>query len=162
MVSRKKTLVPLPDTIWWSAGRSALEQSDDAAGEHLAKLAGTGAIEEFAVRDHPAGRGPGRVFDALWRPEEGVSVRARMLLSAPADGPLWEWEIAAEASVPWNWSWSSPAFVFWAEEQKVAVGSVPGPGIFCAFRAVQLRVFARGGPHAGAEQRSARRPRSTS
>ncbi|WDN56262.1 hypothetical protein [Streptomyces clavuligerus] len=134
MVSRKKTLVPLPDTIWWSAGRSALEQSDDAAGEHLAKLAGTGAIEEFAVRDHPAGRGPGRVFDALWRPEEGVSVRARMLLSAPADGPLWEWEIAAEASVPWNWSWSSPAFVFWPKSRRSLWDLSRAPG-FLRFRA---------------------------
>ncbi|GLF99599.1 hypothetical protein [Streptomyces yaizuensis] len=134
MASRKKNLSPLPDTIWCSAGRSAVERSAGAVEQRLGELAASGAIVEFAACEHPGGRGVGRAFEALWHPGEGTTVRARMQIAYPGEDPLSGWELTAEASRPWDWSWPSPVYMFWPKS-RTSPWDLAGSRGFLRFRA---------------------------
>jgi hypothetical protein len=71
-----------------------------------------------------AGTGTGaapaeRVFEARWRVDETVTVRARIGVTPGEDGGQ-EWMLVAEAEQPWNDDWPSPTGLFWPEEPDVA------------------------------------------
>jgi hypothetical protein len=56
------------------------------------------------------------VFEARWRPDGAVTVRARLTLVPLTARPQGhEWRLVAEAERPWDEAWPSPATLFWPE-----------------------------------------------
>ncbi|GHG13107.1 hypothetical protein ACFFSH_31415 [Streptomyces filamentosus] len=97
-----------------------MKQSPQLIEQRLDELVSAGTVESFVRHDYHDVKRPSRMFEARWRPEKDVIVRARMMLTGFDDGPLSTWEIIAEASKPWDWSWPSPATMFWPKPSDLS------------------------------------------
>jgi hypothetical protein len=118
-----------PATVWLARGRHAEGAAEDVLRRSLEQRKRSRAIDDFLELPEPgteAGTGARteaapveRVFEARWRVEETVTVRARIGVTPGPDGGQ-EWILVAEAEQPWNDDWPSPAALFWPEEPDVA------------------------------------------
>jgi hypothetical protein len=126
-----------PATVWLARGRHAGGAAEDVLRRSLEQRKRSRAIDDFlelpeagtearteAGTEARTGAGTEaapaeRVFEARWRVEETVTVRARISVTPGPDGGQ-EWILVAEAERPWNNDWPSPAALFWPEEPDVA------------------------------------------
>ncbi|MGK5694595.1 hypothetical protein ACSNOJ_17110 [Streptomyces sp. URMC 128] len=122
-----------PATVWLGRGRLAEGAAEDVLRRSLEQRKRSRAIDDFlelpeagTEADTDAGTDAGseeapaeRVFEARWRVEETVTVRARIGVTPGPDGGQ-EWILVAEAERPWNNDWPSPAALFWPEEPDLA------------------------------------------
>ncbi|MDQ1022001.1 hypothetical protein [Streptomyces afghaniensis] len=118
-----------PDTVWLARGRHAEGAAEDVLRRSLEQRKRSRAIDDFLEVPEAgteAGTSAGaeaapaeRVFEARWRVEETVTVRARISVT-PGPDVGQEWILVAEAERPWNHDWPSPAALFWPEEPDVA------------------------------------------
>ncbi|MFJ3669455.1 hypothetical protein ACIPSE_23670 [Streptomyces sp. NPDC090106] len=115
------TPTTLPSTVWQARGRHAdAAAADVLRASHLRRLKQDEVIDNFQELSER------RVFEARWRVEDGVTVRARLALTDE------EWVLTAEAERPWKTDWPSPVGMFWPldadaswDEDRVA-GLRPG------------------------------------
>lgn len=129
MPPRKRVnLSPLPESVWYSAGRSAVKRSANVIEQRLTELRDAGTVEEFVRHDYSESARPSQLFDALWRPDKSTVVRGRLVLVGRDHDPMFTWEIIAEASRPWDWSWSSPATMFWPKSRDSTWDAVGAHG----------------------------------
>ena len=140
-MSNSSTAPPtIPHTVWLARGRHV--GSEDAANvvrRQLQRLKDREVIDDHLEPDEDQGRDPRElVFEARWRVEGTVTVRARLTLpaspepgsaSAPASTDGQEWILVAEAERPWNPHWPSPATVFWPEDADSGWDHAPVPGL---------------------------------
>ncbi|MEW1642750.1 hypothetical protein [Streptomyces sp. NPDC091219] len=155
-MSNSSTAPPLiPHTVWLARGRHVGD--DDAADvvrRQLQRLKDREVIDDHLEpdedqdrdrdtgpdQDHvPVGDPRDRVFEARWRVEGTVTVRARLTLphvpepgtgsaaSPAAEGQ--EWILVAEAERGWDLRWPSPATVFWPEDADAGWDHVTVPGL---------------------------------
>ncbi|MFJ8059380.1 hypothetical protein [Streptomyces sp. NPDC096142] len=155
-MSNSSTAPPLiPHTVWLARGRHVGD--DDAADvvrRQLQRLKDREVIDDHLEPDEDQDRdrdtGPDqdhvpvhdprdRVFEARWRVEGTVTVRARLTLphvpepgtgsaaSPAAEGR--EWILVAEAERGWDLRWPSPATVFWPEDADAGWDHVTVPGL---------------------------------
>ncbi|MFF7791145.1 hypothetical protein [Streptomyces sp. NPDC007991] len=118
-----------PATVWLARGRHPEGTAEDVLRRSLEQRKRSRAIDDFLELPEAgteAGTSAGteaapaeRVFEARWRVEETVTVRARIGVTPGPDGGQ-EWILVAEAERPWNNDWPSPAALFWPEEPDVA------------------------------------------
>src|SRR5262245_51282256 len=103
----------LPGTVWSARGRHVGPVPTDALRQNLRRLRRNGTLDDFAELS-VAEDTQERVFEARWRVDGDVTVRARLTL-VPARGRLdgHEWLLVAEAERPWDDRWASPATMFW-------------------------------------------------
>lgn len=140
-MSNSSTAPPtIPHTVWLARGRHV--GSEDAANvvrRQLQRLKDREVIDDHLEPDEDQGHDPRElVFEARWRVEGTVTVRARLTLpappepgspSAPASTDGQEWILVAEAERPWNPHWPSPATVFWPEDADSGWDHAPVPGL---------------------------------
>ncbi|MFF2567341.1 hypothetical protein [Streptomyces sp. NPDC058084] len=107
-----------------------MKQSPRLVEHRLDELVTAGTVESFVRHDYPHEKRPSRMFEARWRPDRDVTVRARMILTGFDNGPLSTWEIVAEASEPWDWAWPSPATMFWPKTSDSSWDIVGARGLF--------------------------------
>ncbi|MEU9989158.1 hypothetical protein AB0E10_20655 [Streptomyces sp. NPDC048045] len=115
----------IPQTLWAARGRHTGHAAEDVVRRTLARHKESGDIDDFA---EPPGSEDAthRVFEARWRADGTVTVRARLTLEAgqgrPQDQPrpstqdqpqARQWTLVAEAERPWDDAWPSPATLFW-------------------------------------------------
>ncbi|MYW43029.1 hypothetical protein GT346_06685, partial [Streptomyces sp. SID161] len=105
----------VPQTLWAARGRHTGPAPEDVVRRTLRRHKESGAIDDFA--EPSAAEDPARrVFEARWRADGTVTVRARLTL-VPLDGRPQghEWRLVAEAERPWDEAWPSPVALFWPE-----------------------------------------------
>ncbi|MEU3827699.1 hypothetical protein AB0F36_20615 [Streptomyces sp. NPDC029080] len=105
----------VPQTLWAARGRHTGPAPEDVVRRTLRRHKESGAIDDFA--EPSAAEDPARrVFEARWRADGTVTVRARLTL-VPLDGRPrgHEWRLVAEAERPWDEAWPSPVALFWPE-----------------------------------------------
>ncbi|PWI20427.1 hypothetical protein DI272_11740 [Streptomyces sp. Act143] len=91
-----------PATVWQLRGRHADSAAADVLrASHARRMKDEGVLDDF--RELPEER----VFEARWRVDDEVTVRARLTLTDE------EWMLVAEAERPWNMAWPSPVGMFW-------------------------------------------------
>lgn len=132
-MSNSSTASPtIPHTVWLAHGRHV--GSDDAADvvrRQLQRLKDREVIDDHLEPDEDQHEDPReRVFEARWRVEGTVTVRARLTFppapepgsaaaaSVAAEGR--EWHLVAEAERVWDPRWPSPATMFWPENPEDA------------------------------------------
>lgn len=120
------TARPTPPTVWPARGRHAGTDAADVVLGTLHSLKESQVLDDFLElpdTDGDDGRadvipcdgsGGDRVFEARWRVDGAVTVRARLEV-APASGGEQEWLLVAEAEQPWDPAWPSPATMFWPD-----------------------------------------------
>ncbi|WP_234468464.1 hypothetical protein [Streptomyces sp. MBT62] len=140
-MSNSSTAPPtIPHTVWLARGRHV--GSQDAAGvvrRQLQRLKDREVIDDHMEPDEDQGHDPRElVFEARWRVEGTVTVRARLTLpalpepgspAAPASTDGREWILVAEAEQVWDPRWPSPATVFWPEDADTGWDHAPVPGL---------------------------------
>ncbi|MEV0904217.1 hypothetical protein [Streptomyces hokutonensis] len=138
-MSNSSTAPPtIPHTVWLARGRHV--GSEDAAGvvrRQLQRLKDREVIDDHLEPDEDQGHDPRElVFEARWRVEGTVTVRARLTFPAPGspaaasaspDGR--DWILVAEAERTWHPHWPSPATVFWPEDADSGWDHAPVPGL---------------------------------
>ncbi|MGW3953638.1 hypothetical protein ACWEKM_22600 [Streptomyces sp. NPDC004752] len=110
----------IPGTVWLGRGRHVGPSSKDVLLRTLRRHKDAEILDDFAEPPLP-GNAAERVFEARWRVDGEVTVRARLTLELPqdrVDGQ--EWLLVAEAERPWEDSWPSPATMFWPDADDVA------------------------------------------
>ncbi|MEU9338849.1 hypothetical protein AB0D49_37820 [Streptomyces sp. NPDC048290] len=101
----------IPPTVWLARGRYAGSGAADVLRRALRSRKDSGALDDFYELPAPE-TGADTVFEARWRVEGPVTVRARLVL---ADGD--RWSLAAEAEgTAWEPRWPSPAALFWPDD----------------------------------------------
>ncbi|MER7405912.1 hypothetical protein ABT373_26335 [Streptomyces sp. NPDC000070] len=116
-----------PATVWLARGRHAEGAAEDVLRRSLEQRKRSQAIDDFLeLPETETGTEAGteaapaeRVFQARWRVDETVTVRARIGVTPGPDGGQ-DWILVAEAEQPWDDDWPSPAVLFWPEEPDVA------------------------------------------
>ncbi|MGW5612850.1 hypothetical protein [Streptomyces sp. NPDC003877] len=120
-----------PATVWLARGRHTSGAAVDVLRRSLQRRKDDQDIDDFLELPEPgpragtdSGTGNGsaaaeRVFEARWRVGDGVTVRARLSVTAGA-GDRQEWLLAAEAEEPWRDDWPSPAALFWPDGPDTA------------------------------------------
>ncbi|MFF5516688.1 hypothetical protein [Streptomyces coeruleorubidus] len=116
-----------PTTVWLARGRHAEGAAVDVLRRSLEERKRSRAIDDFlelpeaeSETGTEAEAAPAeRVFEARWRVDETVLVRARIGVTSGPDGGQ-EWMLVAEAEQPWNDDWPSPAALCWPEEPDIA------------------------------------------
>ncbi|MFJ8468863.1 hypothetical protein [Streptomyces swartbergensis] len=114
-----------PATVWLARGRHAEGAAEDVLRRSLEQRKRSRAIDDFlelpeAETEAGTETAPAeRVFQARWRVDETVTVRARLGVTPGPEGGQ-EWMLVAEAEQPWNDDWPSPAGLFWLEGPDVA------------------------------------------
>ncbi|MFF9623542.1 hypothetical protein [Streptomyces griseosporeus] len=104
-----------PSTVWTARGRHLGYAAAGVVRKHLQLLKDDGTLQDFLELpedEAPPGR---RVFEARWRPEGEVTVRARLTVAEGADRGQ-EWTLLAEAERPWDLSWPAPSALFWPRD----------------------------------------------
>jgi hypothetical protein len=108
--------------VWPARGRHAgtdaadvvlctLERlKDSQVLDDYLELPGTGTTGEGGT----GGTGGHRVFEARWRVDGTVTVRARLELAPASEGGQ-DWLLVAEAEQHWEQAWPSPATMFWPD-----------------------------------------------
>ncbi|MEU1852810.1 hypothetical protein ABZ499_26935 [Streptomyces sp. NPDC019990] len=110
------TVPPLtPATVWPARGRHTRGAAEDVLRRTLERRKHSRDIDDFL--ELPEGDDPNaeRVFEARWRVDETVTVRARLGLTRGSDDGR-EWILIAEAEQPWRDEWPSPVGMFWPDE----------------------------------------------
>ncbi|MFE9613820.1 hypothetical protein [Streptomyces sp. NPDC006012] len=114
----------IPSTVWQARGRHVDTSPQDAVRRTLRRHRDGEVLDDFAEPPLPEGA-IGQVFEARWRVDGDVPVRARLTLVPPdartdgrTDGR--EWRITAEAERPWEDHWPSPATMFWPDTDDAA------------------------------------------
>ncbi|MET8827354.1 hypothetical protein ABZX40_15370 [Streptomyces sp. NPDC004610] len=105
-----------PPTVWLARGRYAGSDAADALRRTLRSRKESGALDDFYELPGPeTGGDPGdTVFEARWRVEGPVTVRARLALTGGD-----RWALAAESEgTAWDLRWPSPATLFWPEDGR--------------------------------------------
>ncbi|MGW2741099.1 hypothetical protein [Streptomyces sp. NPDC001450] len=109
----------IPQTLWAARGRHTGPAAEDVVRRTLRRHKDSGDIDDFAEPPAPEGSpedSPERIFEARWRADGTVTVRARLTLVPLQDRPDGrQWTLVAEAERPWNEAWPSPATLFWPE-----------------------------------------------
>ncbi|MEU6380724.1 hypothetical protein [Streptomyces sp. NPDC046909] len=93
---------PLPLTVWPARGRHVGSAAAEVLRVNLRQLKDGAVVDDFHELKEE------RAFEARWRVDGEVTVRARLTL-----GPGDEWVLAAEAEQPWRPRWPSPVGMFW-------------------------------------------------
>ncbi|MFI1722756.1 hypothetical protein [Streptomyces sp. NPDC020489] len=104
----------LPVTVWPARGRHAGPAAADVLRVNLQQLKDGAVVDDFLeLKEEQA-------FEARWRVDGEVTVRARLTLrpeEAPRPGetprPGARWVLVAEAEQPWQEDWASPVGMFW-------------------------------------------------
>ncbi|MET9954360.1 hypothetical protein ABZ135_22825 [Streptomyces sp. NPDC006339] len=149
MAKRNPSSTTVPDTAWLGSGRHLGSDAERDVRRNLIALKAAGVIDDFLdldpveaarstdlfPRDESADPGPNarRLFEARWRPADGVTVRAQ-LTTYEAEQRRGEsegvtWVLAAEAERAWEAGWPSPATVFWPDSDQVAWDHEKVPGV---------------------------------
>ncbi|ARP68719.1 hypothetical protein LK07_01890 [Streptomyces pluripotens] len=106
----------IPQTLWAAHGRHTGPAPDDLVRQTLRRHKESGDIDDFAEPPVPEDS-TRRIFEARWRADGTVTVRARLTLGPCADRPRGhQWRLIAEAEHPWDEGWASPATLFWPED----------------------------------------------
>ncbi|MFL4908883.1 hypothetical protein ACJ6WF_38230 [Streptomyces sp. MMS24-I2-30] len=110
----------IPGTVWQARGRHVGASPQDVVRRTLRRHRDGEVLDDFAEPPVPEGA-TGRVFEARWRVDGDVPVRARLTF-VPQDGRTdgREWRLVAEAERPWEDHWPSPATMFWPDADDVA------------------------------------------
>ncbi|MFJ5306556.1 hypothetical protein [Streptomyces sp. NPDC088350] len=143
-MSNSSTTPPtIPHTVWLGRGSHVGSDAADVVRRQLQRLKDREVIDDHLEPDEDQ-HGVERVFEARWRVEGTVTVRARLTLppvpepgpgsgssssaaSAAAQGQ--EWVLVAEAERVWDPRWPSPATVFWPEDADADWDHVTVPGL---------------------------------
>ncbi|MFF7969940.1 hypothetical protein [Streptomyces sp. NPDC007905] len=105
----------IPQTLWAARGRHTGPEPDDVVRRTLRRHKESGGIDDFAEPPAPEDSFV-QIFEARWRTDGTVTVRARLTLLPRRDRPEGrEWTLVAEAERPWDDAWPSPATLFWPE-----------------------------------------------
>ncbi|CAL9280539.1 hypothetical protein [Streptomyces sp. SudanB52_2052] len=114
------TVRPLtPATVWLARGRRTGGAAEETLRRSLQQRKDSQDIDDFVELPADETAPSERVFEARWRVDDAVTVRARLSLTpGPGDGQ--EWLLVAEAEQPWREAWPSPAGLFWPEEPDTA------------------------------------------
>ncbi|MFH8773149.1 hypothetical protein [Streptomyces sp. NPDC017958] len=109
----------IPQTLWSARGRHTDPAAEDVVRRTLRRHKESGDIDDFAeppVPEESPEDSPERIFEARWRPDGTVTVRARLTLVPLQGRPEGrQWTLVAEAERPWDEAWPSPATLFWPE-----------------------------------------------
>ncbi|MFI1069251.1 hypothetical protein [Streptomyces puniciscabiei] len=105
----------VPQTLWAVRGRHTGPAPEEVVRRTLRRHQESGDIDDFAEPPVPEDSAR-RVFEARWRADGTVTVRARLTLVAQEGRRQGhEWRLVAEAERPWDEAWPSPATLFWPE-----------------------------------------------
>ncbi|WOX16540.1 hypothetical protein [Streptomyces sp. N50] len=144
-MSNSSTASPtIPHTVWLARGRHVgSADAADVVRRQLQRLKDREVIDDHLEPDEDQHEDPReRVFEARWRVEGTVTVRARLTFP-PAPEPASaaaasvaveerEWLLVAEAERVWDPRWPSPATMFWpdnSEEADAGWDHVTVPGL---------------------------------
>ncbi|WP_369217852.1 hypothetical protein [Streptomyces flavofungini] len=128
-----------PVTAWLGRGRHLGPEPEQDVRRNLIALKAAGVLDDFLDLDpveaarstvlHPkdetADPGPAarRCFEARWRVDDDVTVRAQLTTYDPEarrkEGEGVTWILAAEAEQAWDAHWPSPATMFWPDSDRV-------------------------------------------
>lgn len=128
-----------PDTAWLGRGRHLGPEPEQDVRRNLIALKAAGVLDDFLdlepaeaaratvlhPRDESADPGPlaRRLFEARWRVDDDVTVRAQLTTYDPEsrrkEGDGVTWILAAEADRAWDTRWPSPATMFWPDSEQV-------------------------------------------
>ncbi|MFE6334840.1 hypothetical protein ACFVOK_16730 [Streptomyces sp. NPDC057798] len=117
MLSSPNVRPPTPPTVWLAHGHHAGPAAGEVVRACLERHKDGGGIDDF-LEPAEARSEDERVFEARWRVEDTVTVRARLTVS---DGHAWV--LAAEAERPWDPRWPSPAALFWPQDTGADTGA---------------------------------------
>ncbi|MFI6645512.1 hypothetical protein [Streptomyces sp. NPDC050504] len=141
-----KTSTPrttVPDTAWLGRGRHLGSSPEQDVRRNLIALKAAGVVDDFLDLDpadaappaglpplpgaqtgfEPAAPSPRRLFEARWREEDDVTVRAQLTtydLEGHRRSEVVGWVLAADAGTLWDERWASPATMFWPDTERVA------------------------------------------
>ncbi|MFI7005005.1 hypothetical protein [Streptomyces sp. NPDC050145] len=140
MAKKKPSSNPAPATVWPARGRHTGPEPEQDVRRNLIALEAAGVLDGFLdldpadaarstamhPRDEDADPGPGarRVFEARWRVDGDITVRAQLTTYEPearrreTEGGV-PWVLAAEAEGDWQPHWPSPATMFWPDSERV-------------------------------------------
>ncbi|MDI3403773.1 hypothetical protein [Streptomyces cavernicola] len=158
MPKTSSSVTAAPDTTWLGHGRHLGPEPEQDVRRNLIALKSIGLIDDFLdlapddsspaevagmpglpdpfeSEDDKATPAPTarRLFEARWRVDEDVTVRAQLTTyDAPGrrrGGGAVSWVLAAEAEKSWDLEWLSPATVFWPDSELTPWDHdvVPGP-----------------------------------
>ncbi|MGH4031273.1 hypothetical protein ACQB60_20325 [Actinomycetota bacterium Odt1-20B] len=139
MTKNSTSVTTAPDTAWLARGRHLGPEPELDVRRNLIALKAAGVLDDFAEldpveaarstvlypRDASADPGPSarRLFEARWRVDDEVTVRAQLTTYDPEsrrkDGEGVQWVLAAEAERAWDAHWPSPATIFWPDSDLV-------------------------------------------
>jgi hypothetical protein len=108
--------------VWTARGRHAGTDAADVVLDTLKRLADSRVLDGFLEVNGARATGEGgadgtggrRVFEARWRVDGTVTVRARLELAPSAEGAQ-DWLLVAAAERHWDQVWASPATMFWPD-----------------------------------------------
>ncbi|MFE7031251.1 hypothetical protein ACFU9Y_13145 [Streptomyces sp. NPDC057621] len=149
MAKNSSTTTTVPGTVWLARGRHLGTDPEQDVRRNLIALKAAGVLDDFAdldpveasrstvlyPREESAAPGPSarRLFEARWRVADGVMVRAQLTTyehrGRRADDEAVSWILAAEAELPWDFRWPSPATMFWPDSDRVAWDHDAVPGV---------------------------------
>ncbi|MFC9283128.1 hypothetical protein [Streptomyces collinus] len=117
MSNSASDLAHIPQTLWAARGRHTGPDAPDVVRRTLRRHKESGDLDDFAEPAAPDDSpGSEQVFEARWRADGAVTVRARLTLVPRQDRPdRHAWTLVAEAESPWEDAWPSPATLFWPE-----------------------------------------------
>lgn len=154
MSKTSSSVTAAPATTWLGHGRHLGPAPEQDVRRNLIALKAAGVIDDYldlAPSDtSPADTGgmpdpfgsdaeappepsARRLFEARWRVDDDVTVRAQLTTYDPngrrRDENAVVWVLAAEAERPWDQDWPSPATVFWPDVDSTGWDHdiVPGP-----------------------------------
>ncbi|MFE0175748.1 hypothetical protein ACFWZ2_25855 [Streptomyces sp. NPDC059002] len=139
MAKNSTSTTTVPDTAWLGRGRHLGPEPEQDVRRNLIALKAAGVLDDFLEldpveaarstvlhpRDESADPGPSarRLFEARWQVADDVTVRAQLTTYDPEsrrkDGDGVIWVLAAEAELPWDLEWPSPATMFWPDSERV-------------------------------------------
>ncbi|AJE82766.1 hypothetical protein SLNWT_2390 [Streptomyces albus] len=149
MPKTRTSLTPVPATTWLGQGRHPGAEPEVDVRRNLIALKSAGVIDDFLDLDpaeaaRPVIGGPHeepvtapgalarRLFEARWRVDGDVVVRARLTTYEPGgrrDDQAVSWVLVAEADRAWRLDWPSPATMFWPDSERVPWDREPVAGL---------------------------------
>lgn len=149
MAKNSSSSTTVPDTVWLGRGRHLGPEPEQDIRRNLIALASAGVLDDFRdldpveaarstvlyPRDESADPGPAarRLFEARWRVDDDVMVRAQLTTYDPEarrkDSEGVTWVLAAKAERAWAAHWPSPATMFWPDSDRVAWDHDTVPGV---------------------------------
>lgn len=149
MAKNSSSPTTVPDTAWLGHGRHLGPEPEQDVRRNLIALKAAGVLDDFLdldpveaarstvlhPRDESADPGPTarRVFEARWRADDDVTVRAQLTTYEPEgrrkDGDGVVWVVAAEAERAWDPQWASPVTMFWPDSVIIPWDHAMAPGV---------------------------------